>query len=616
MQRKILKAKNQLMVISGGLIVLAFISHFGFGKQMLFNLALMSAAILGVAPIAIQAYQALKIKVVSIDVLVTIAVIGAFAIQNYEEGAIVSFLFLFGAYLEARTLNKTRSAIKELTEMAPETALKKTTSGEFEKVDIDEVEVNDILIVKTGAKIPVDGTVLEGNGHVNEASITGESLTVTKEPDSKVYAGTILENGTIQVVADRVGEGTTFGKIIELVEEAQDSKSEAERFIDRFSKWYTPFVLVLAFVVWVVSQDIELAITILVLGCPGALVIGVPVSSVAGIGNGARHGILLKGSEVIRDFSRVDTIVFDKTGTLTMGNPEVSAVEAYSENNDEVIRLLTSVEAESNHPLGQAILEKFTEYKHFSVATTEVVKGGGIIATVDNRRVVVGNVGLMKQEHIQLSKKAQADIKEFEEKGMSLVLTAIDRELELLIGVRDQVRPEVKENLKQLKELGVDNLVMLSGDNQKTVELVAEELGLTEAHGHMLPENKSEYIKKLQAVGQIVAFVGDGVNDSPSLALADIGIAMGSGTDVAIETSDVVLANSDFNRLPHALGLTKAIARNMYENILIAIGVVVILLGSVFFSEWMNMAIGMLAHEASILVVILNGMRLLRYQLK
>ena len=264
---------------------------------------------------------------VSIDVLVTIAVIGAFLIQNYEESAIVTFLFLFGSYLEQRTLNKTRSAIKELTELAPESAWKQMENGEFEEVDVDDVDEGDILLVKTGAKIPVDGTVITGEGHINEASITGEAVPVNKVIDSGVFAGTILENGTIQIRADRVGEDTTFGKIIELVEEAQDSKSEAERFIDRFSKYYTPAVLVLAFIVWLFSRDIELAITILVLGCPGALVIGVPVSNVAGIGNGARNGVLLKGSEVINDFSNVDTVVFDKTGTLTVGNPEVAESE-------------------------------------------------------------------------------------------------------------------------------------------------------------------------------------------------------------------------------------------------------------------------------------------------
>ncbi|OCA89331.1 copper-translocating P-type ATPase [Bacillus sp. FJAT-27225] len=616
MQRFILGKKNIITLFSGILIIIGLFSHLALDNTTLFYWSFIIASIFGAAPIAIQAYQALKVKVVSIDVLVTIAVIGAFLIQNYEESAIVTFLFLFGSFLEQRTLNKTRSAIKELTEMAPESAWKQLENGEVEEVDVDEVNEGDVLLVKTGAKIPVDGKVISGEGYINEASITGESVPMNKVIDSDVFAGTILENGTIQIRADRVGEDTTFGKIIELVEEAQDSKSEAERFIDRFSKYYTPAVLVLALIVWLLSRNVELAITILVLGCPGALVIGVPVSNVAGIGNGARNGILLKGSEVINDFSKVDTMVFDKTGTLTAGNPEVAESEYYGKNSKEVLGYLASVERESDHPLAKAVLNDIGIITTYPVEETEVIKGGGIVAKVKGRRVAVGNVALMEKENIKLSQKAKADVKRFEERGNSLVLTAIDGKLEALMGIRDRIRPGMGEELQRFKKLGVKNLVVLSGDNQGTVDLVARELGLTEAHGHMLPEDKSAHIKKMQTEGHIVAFVGDGVNDSPSLALANIGIAMGSGTDVAIETSDVVLMNSNFNNLSHALGLTKATARNMKQNIAIAVGVVLVLLASVFFSEWMNMSIGMLVHEASILVVIVNGMRLLRYRLR
>jgi len=616
MQKFILGRKNQITIISAILIILGFAGELLFHQEQLAMYALMLASMLGVAPIAIQAYQALKVKVVSIDVLVTLAVIGAFFIKNFEESAIVTFLFLFGAYLEQRTLQKTRSAIKELTQMAPESALKQVESGEFEEVDVDDVDVGDTLLVKTGAKVPVDGTVISGEGYINEASITGEAVPVGKKKGSQVFAGTILENGTMQIVADRVGEDTTFGRIIELVEEAQDSKSEAERFIDRFSKYYTPAVLVLSLLVWLVSRNIELAITILVLGCPGALVIGVPVSNVAGIGNGARHGVLLKGSEVIHDFSRVDTIVFDKTGTLTVGNPTVADTQYYVSDTQQTLGYLSSVERESDHPLAKAIVQHLGVLDTYAVQRTNVVAGGGIVAEVDGHRVAVGNVGLMEQEKVVFSEKAQRDIARFEASGNSLVLTAVDGELQILMGIRDQIREGVKVHLRKLKRLGVKHLVVLSGDNQGTVDLVAKELGLTEAHGHMLPQDKASYIKKLQAEGRTVAFVGDGVNDSPSLALAHIGIAMGSGTDVAIETSDVVLMNSDFSRLPHALGLAKATANNMRQNIAIAVGVVLVLLASVFFSEWMNMSIGMLVHEASILVVILNGMRLLRFQLR
>lgn len=616
MLRAILSQKNKGTLLSGILIVIAYVSKLGFENILLSQICFIIASLIGVLPIGIQGYWALKVKVVSIDLLVTMAVIGAFVIQEYEESAMVTFLFLFGAFLEQKTLEKTRSAIKELTKMAPESAWKEKNPGEFWEVSVEEVEIGDLLLVKTGAKIPVDGTVTVGEGYINEASITGEAVPVHKKKDSFVYAGTILENGTLQVIANRVGEDTTFGKIIELVEEAQDSKTEAEKLIDRFSKYYTPAVLLFAFIVWLFSRDVELAITILVLGCPGALVIGVPVSNVAGIGNGARHGILLKGSEVIQNFSKIDTMVFDKTGTLTIGKPKVSEILHDMNDTEEVFAYLASVESESDHPLAKAVVEYLQVETFYPVENTQVIKGAGIIANVNNHRMAIGNLNLMKQENVYLNEKVQEDIIQFEQKGNSLVLVAMDGEFKILMGIRDQIRQGVKEELKKLKKMQVQNLIVLSGDNQSTVDRVAMDLGFTEAHGHMLPEDKAAFIASLQENGHQVAFVGDGVNDSPSLALALVGIAMGNGTDVAIETSDLVLMNSDFRRLSHALGLTKATTRNMRQNIIIAVGVVGFLLANVFFSKWMNMSIGMLVHEASILVVILNGMRLLRFQQK
>lgn len=616
MKRFILGRKNHIVLISAILIAAGFFCALALKNTAAADTAFIIASVLGAAPIAIQAYQALRVRVVSIDLLVTIAVAGAFLIRNFEESAVVTFLFLFGAWLEQRTLTKTRSAIRELTEMAPESALKQMPDGDFREVAVEEVDAGDILLVKTGARIPVDGTVLSGEGSVSEAAITGESLPVLKGRGDKVFAGTVLDNGTIRIVADRVGEDTTFARIIELVEEAQDSKTKAERFIDRFARYYTPAVLVLGMLVLAFTRDPELAVTILVLGCPGALVIGVPVSNVAGIGNGARHGILFKGSEVISALSRVDTIVFDKTGTLTLGNPEVTEKAYFGEDIDRALVYLASVERESDHPLAGAVLDEIGDTVYRQVTDTEVIKGRGIIASVDGHRVAVGNAALMEREGVEPGTRAKTEIARFEKNGDSLVLTAVDGELKILMGVRDPVRPGAKEVLQKLKRLGVRNLVMLSGDNQGTVDAVGRELGLTEARGSMLPEDKAAYIRKLTEKGRIVAFVGDGVNDSPSLALADIGIAMGGGTDAAIETSDVVLMNSDICRLPHALGIARATAANMRQNIAIAVGVVLFLLAGVFFSEWMNMSVGMLVHEGSILAVILNAMRLLQYRLK
>ena len=615
MQKWLMKNRNRLTAITGILIVLAFAAKWLFKSETAESGLLLAASLIGGFPIAASAWQALKVKVISIDLLVTLAILGAFVIQEFEESAIVAFLFLFGAYLEQRTLAKTRSAIKELVEMVPETALRQTADGDFEEVDLDDLDEGDILLVKTGGKIPVDGEVVSGSGTANEASITGESMPLGKKPGDPVYAGTILENGTIRIKAEKVGDETTFGKIIELVEEAQDSKSQAERLIDRFSKYYTPVVLLLAIIVGLISQDLELAVTILVLGCPGALVIGVPVSNVAGIGNGAKQGILFKGSEVITKFSKVDTIMFDKTGTLTYGDPRVSQVKKYGQGQ-LAEQLLVSVEKESAHPLAKAITGYYEDLEAKEVEASQVLQGGGIVAQVAGRQVLVGNRYLLDQYHVPVTKEMEKDMEELASAGNSLVLVAVNGQLELALGLKDEIRAGVKEDLAALKKLGVKNLLLLSGDNQKTVDLVAEELGLTEAYGQLLPEDKAEFVKKRQAAGEIVAFVGDGINDSPSLARADIGIAMGSGTDVAIETSNVVLMNGSFDRIPRALALAKATRRNMIENITIALAVVAVLLVSVLASSWMNMAIGMFVHEGSILVVILNAMRLLAYRSK
>lgn len=610
-QLKIMKAKNQIAIVSGVLIVLAFFSKFLLKWQPGYAGGMLVASVLGFLPIAIQAFQALKVKVVSIDLLVTIAVVGAFVIGEYNESAIVTFLFLFGSLLEQKTLEKTRSAISELTKMAPASALL-LVDGEAEKVDIDDVDEGDLLLVKTGAQVPVDGVITEGSGHLNEASVTGESKMVKKTVGDQVFAGTILENGTLKVTAEKVGEDTTFGKIIELVEEAQDAKSGAERFIDKFAKYYTPLVLLLALVVGVVSRDLRLAITILVLGCPGALVIGVPVSNVAGIGNGAKNGVLLKGGEVMDTFSKVDTFVFDKTGTLTYGKPEVSVVKTYGTASPELLAAVAAIEKESDHPLGQAIIAKIGGTKQLAVSQTEVVKGMGIKAQVGAVAYLIGNQALMTRFAVDLSESVQQDITALQQAGNSLVFVAAAGELQLLYGIKDQVRQEAKPNLQRLRQMGAKHLVMLTGDNQGTADLVGEELGLDIVKGGLLPEEKSAFVKQLQAEGNQVAFVGDGVNDSPSIALADIGIAMGSGTDVAVETSDVVLMRSGFDQLVHAYGLTKKTVLNMKENIAIAVGTVIFLLIGLIFG-YIYMASGMLVHEFSILVVVVNGMRLLTY---
>lgn len=603
------------MYVSLVLIILAYINLFIFKIDTITEMILLISGLFSTLPIMIQAYQSVKVKIISIDVLVSIAVIGAILIKNYDEAAIVSFLFLFGAYLEQRTLNKTRSAIYDLIEMIPNTVIK-ISNNKTEDIDIDFVNIGDTLLVKTGSKVPVDGIVTHGEGYINEASITGESIPVVKRIGDIVYAGTILDNGTLHIETQKIGSDTTFGKIIELVEEAQDSKSKAERFMDKFSKYYTPFILILSIVTYIITKNIELSITILVLGCPGALVIGIPVSNVSGIGNGATNGVLFKGSETIKDFSNIDVMVFDKTGTLTIGRPKVTNVKFYTKYQNEMLLYLNAIEKASNHPLSQAIVEYInidSTYDHIHV---ETIKGKGIIGTINDKTIYAGNLTLIKEANIQVSSDILADIETFEKEGHSIILVVYDNDIKALFGIRDEIRPNMENDLKQLKKSGIKSFVILSGDNQGSVNRVAKKLGIDHAIGNLLPSDKLKYIKTLQDKDKIVAYIGDGINDSPSLAQANIGISIGGGTDVAIETSDVVLIDAKFNKLTHAYKLSKKIIANMKQNILIALGVVTVLISGLFIGDWLSMSIGMFVHEASILIVILNGMRLVKFKVK
>jgi len=611
------KHTNQITLITGILIVLGMLSKYLFQFTLGYQVILAVASVIAVIPIAVRAWSALRNKVFSIELLVSIAVIGAFIIGEFNESAIVTFLFLFGSYLESKTLQKTRTAIKGLTDMSPTTATLVTADG-TEEVDVDDVDEGDVVLVKTGSQVPVDGVVVEGNGYLNEASITGEARQVNKQLNDSVYSGTMVENGYLKIKATQVGDDTTFAKIIELVEEAQDTKSKAENFIDRFAQYYTPAVLVLAVLVFAFSRDFRLAITVLVLGCPGALVIGAPVSNVAGIGNGAKRGILIKGGEVVDTFAKVDTLVFDKTGTLTEGNTAVTTMHTYTTNADNQLALAAAIEGVSDHPLGQAIVT-YAAQKSAGVAPvlddTETVKGQGICAKVGDQTVVIGNQKMLTAHQIELNPAQLKDLNDLQAGGQSTVIMAVDGQVQLIFGIADTIRPGVKDSLAALKAQGIKKLVMLTGDNQLTAQAVADELNLDEVHANLLPEEKVEYVKKLKADGNTVAFIGDGINDSPSIANADIGIAMGSGTDVAIDTSDVVLMQSSFPALVHAHGLAKKTVLNTRENIFIAIATVAFLLIGLVFG-YIYMASGMFVHEASILVVIFNAMRLINFQTK
>ena len=603
-------------LLAAGILNLAAIvfSHMG-SFEMLANVLFLIAFALSGLPILFRAIQALRFKTVSIELLVSIAAIGACLIGEFNESAIVTFLFQLGSFLEQKTMKKTRSAIKALTEMAPQTAYKILSAQEdggfeTEEIDADEVEIDDLLLVKAGNQIASDGVVIKGQGYAMEASITGEALPKKKEVGDFVYAGTILDSGTLQMQATKVGEDTTFAKIIALVEEAQDAKSPAERFIDKFAKYYTPAVIVIAILVFLFTQNVDTAITVLVLACPGALVIGAPIANVAGIGRGAQNDILLKGGDSIDRFSKTDTIVFDKTGTLTEGLPRVCLQKDFTDQPAEVLALAASAEKASDHPLAQAIIRYAGDLPSYEAELVETIKGLGIKAEVGGRSILIGNQKLMEEEKIGLPEGLAQAVTEAQDSGSSIVLIALAGQVQMLLGIADQIKEDAAQSIHALKAMGIKDLIMLTGDNAGTAGAVAGQIGITDYKADLLPEDKLTVIRQLQDSGKVVTFVGDGINDSPALAAADTGIAMGSGTDVAIDNSDVVLIKSDLRSLVRSLGLAKKTVRVLYENIAIAVGTVILLLLGLF-AGYIHMSIGMLIHEASILLVIFNAMRLL-----
>lgn len=606
------KNENLFTFISGILILLAFIVYKFYALVALRNILYLFVVVLCGLPILQRAISGLKYKAIGIEVLVSIAVIAALFIGEYTESAMVTFLFQLGSYLEERTLKKTRSSIKILTQMAPETALLLDQSGEYSTVDVDEVEVNDLLLVKVGSKIPVDGFISSGEGYFNEASINGESKLAFKEVGDRVFAGTILDSGLVKIKATRVGEDTTFSKIIELVEEAQDAKSPEEKFINRFAKYYTPAVIVLSIFVYIFTKSINTAITVLVLACPGALVIGAPVANVAGIGTGAKNNILLKGGESISNYAKSDIFIFDKTGTLTEGKPNIVDVFYYTENQDYALKLLASIENSSDHPLAKSITnyakDKNIDFDENILTNTH--KGLGMSAVVENKEILVGNERLMNENNIFLTATQKNNLSTIQSKGGSVVILSENKNILMIVGISDKIKANSSEMIKELKSLGVKKTVMLTGDNEKTAESVGDAIGIDDIRANLLPEDKLNIVKDFQKEGYKVAFVGDGINDSPALSQSNTGIAMGGGTGVAIEISDVVLIKSDLESVTKSFYLAKKTMNIMRQNIVIAIGTVIFLILGLFLG-YVHMAIGMLVHEASILAVILNAMRLL-----
>ena len=606
---------NNILIATSTLLLAALFSFLAIGKGNVLNYLLIASSIVAGFPIFIKAWQASRMKMFSIELLVVIAVIGALIIGEYFESAAVTFLFLFGAFLESRSLEKSRSSLRSLMDMAPlqATILK---NGERVTVMAGEVEVKDTVIIQTGDKIPVDGKIVSGEAAINQSAITGESLLVKRGLGEKVFSGSILDNGYLEVLAESVGEDTTFSKILELVEEAQEGKAKTQRFLEKFAKYYTPAIIFISILVWIITRDVHLALTFLVISCPGALVISAPVSIVAGIGNGARNGILIKGGEIMENLAKLKGIVFDKTGTLTEGKPMVVDIKAIDINETEFLKIAAEAELNSEHHLARAIVNEAKRLKielSNQPTETEVLKGRGISVVLNNEHLFIGNRQGLFENSIGISSDIEKYAQQREKIGNTAVFVANETRILGIISVADKVRGEAKDAIKQLELNGIEHLVMLTGDNEHTAKLVAQQLGISKVFANLLPEDKSVKVQSCMNNGVKLGMIGDGVNDAPALAIADVGIAMGvAGTDVAMETADVVLMSDNLEKVSYALKLSKTTIRNMKQNVYFAVATVLILLIGVLTNK-VNLASGMLIHEASVLLVILNAIRLVKY---
>ncbi|MHB1065722.1 MAG: heavy metal translocating P-type ATPase [Georgenia sp.] len=601
---------------AGAAILVSFFIARVMGSDATSDVFMVAAAVIAGVPIAVKAVRALKVRNLSIDLLVSVAAIGAVIIGEYWEAAAVTFLFAFGHALEAGTMNKTRSALAELVAVAPDIAVV-LRDGEQVEMSAGAVAIGETVLVKNGAKVPVDGVVIGGTGALDEATITGESIPVEKSDGDQVFAGTISRGGFLQVRATGVGADTTLARIIHRVEEAQDAKAKTQAFIDRFSTWYTPGVFLLALVVGLVTGDVVLALTLLVIGCPGALVISIPVAIVAGIGRAAKDGILIKGGEYLERAAKIDVVAVDKTGTLTEGRPQLTDVVVLDTTLDraDVLALAAAAEAGSEHPLARPILDAA---KAEGLATpalpesTEPVPGKGIVAVGGGRRILVGNLALLAQYAVVDTVDAVGTAERLAAAGRTPMIVAVDQAVAGVVAVADRVRPDAARMVAELHAAGVKKVVMLTGDAPLVANAVAAATGVDEVHAGLLPEDKLDAVIELQRQGHTVAMVGDGVNDAPALAMADIGVAMGAaGSAVAVETADIALMGDNLRKLPEAIGLARRTVSVMRQNIAVALVTVTLLLAGVF-AGGVTMAIGMLVHEASVLVVIINAMRLLR----
>lgn len=520
----------------------------------------------------------------NMDTLMSIALIGAMAIGEWREGTVVALLFGLNEYLEGLGMERARRSMEKLLQAAPESAIR-LVQGKEEVVPVLDLKQGDIVIIRPGDKIPSDGTVIKGSSSMNEAAITGESLPVEKNIGDPVFGGSINNEGLLQIKIEKIYQDSAISKILRLVEEAQARKTPTELLIDRFARYYTPAIMLIALFVMLVPPlffggDFRLwlyqGLAVLIVGCPCALILSSPIANLSGITRNARHGILVKGSAFLELLGKVKIIAFDKTGTLTKGKPQVEKVVTY--DNERFYPVAAALEKSSSHPLARAIMEWLEPHVEDMKDPQELqtVAGRGITALLDGVRYWLGNEVFVK-EHVSISNGIQEQMKQLKAEGYTLVVVADQERVLGIFGLADEVRNESSAVIRTLEQLGIKQTIMLTGDHKETAQKIARETGITAWYSDLLPEEKVAHLKKFSHQGK-VAMVGDGMNDAPALAMADLGIAMGKGTDSAIETADIVLMQDHLGKLPEAIKVAKRVSWVIRFNIGLSLGLKLIAL--------------------------------------
>ena len=617
------KNENGLVILSGVLIALGFIGSFnGISPLMSTMLYAIAMVISGYKPVK-SAFYAIKSRSLDMNVLMSAAAIGAALIGEWLEGATVVWLFAIGNYLQTKSIERTRNSIRNLMDLAPPEAWVQVGS-EIIKKPVEEITVGDIIIVKPGDKIPLDGEIIQGESSVNQAPITGESIPVDKNIGDTVYAGTINEHGSLEIKVTKLVEDTTISKIIHLVEEAQEQKAPTEAFVDKFASIYTPVVFILALAVMVLPPLLGFGtwgewfykgLELLVVACPCALVISTPVAIVSAIGNAAKNGVLIKGGTFLEKAGAITAIAFDKTGTLTEGKPKVTEIKALNVSEEELLSIALTLEDYSTHPIAKSIVGYANE-KGIQPKNGELFKsivGKGVQATIEDDIYYAGNLKLFEEMNGSLD-NVKKQVQEIQNKGKTVVIIGTQNQIIGMIAVSDTIRETTASALEALKQSGVNQTVMLTGDNEGTAKMIASEANVNRYFAELLPEDKVDAIKKLQNEGHKVAMVGDGINDAPALATADLGIAMGgAGTDTAMETADIVLMADNLDKLPHTMKLSRKALTIIKQNIWFSIIIKVIALVLIF-PGWLTLWMAVLSDTGAALIVILNAIRLLKFK--